>query len=63
MPDIPGLFTQAKRLDQVTPMVRDAAKTLGAGDVEEPVEVALLPEAIYPHPFEGAPYAVVAGRE
>lgn len=29
VPDIPGLFTQARRLDQVEAMVRDAAHTLG----------------------------------
>lgn len=28
VPEIPGLFTQAKRLDQVTEMVRDAAAAL-----------------------------------
>jgi predicted RNase H-like HicB family nuclease len=34
VPAIPGLFTQAKRLDQVESMVKDAAELLGAGDVD-----------------------------
>jgi hypothetical protein len=46
VPDIPGLFTQARRLDQVVPMVRDAAKLLGAGDVGVAVQVMLSPEAM-----------------
>lgn len=29
VPEIPGLFTQAKRLDQIPNMVRDAAVMLG----------------------------------
>ena len=29
--EIPGLFTQARRLDQVADMVRDAASLLGVG--------------------------------
>lgn len=29
VPEIPGLFTQARRLDQVDSMVRDAARMLG----------------------------------
>lgn len=29
VPEIPGLFTQARRLDQVDGMVRDAARMLG----------------------------------
>lgn len=29
VPDIPGLFTQARRLDQVEPLVQDAASMLG----------------------------------
>ena len=29
MPEIPGLFTQARRLDQIDGMVRDAARMLG----------------------------------
>lgn len=35
VPEIPGLFTQARRLDQVEAMVRDAADMLGVkvGDV------------------------------
>lgn len=34
--EIPGLFTQARRIDQVSPMVREAASLLGAdvGTVE-----------------------------
>ena len=29
VPEIPGLFTQTRRLDQTDDMVRDAAKLLG----------------------------------
>lgn len=40
VPEIPGLFTQARRLDQVEDMVRDAAKLL-----DSPVnEVKIEPE-------------------
>ncbi|MBT1176873.1 XRE family transcriptional regulator [Bifidobacterium callimiconis] len=40
VPEIPGLFTQARRLDQVEDMVRDAAKLL-----DSPVdEVNIEPE-------------------
>jgi predicted RNase H-like HicB family nuclease len=34
VPAIPGLLTQAKRLDQVESMVKEAAELLGAGDVD-----------------------------
>lgn len=34
VPEVPGLFTQAKRLDQVAEMVVDAAEMLGHPDVE-----------------------------
>jgi len=30
VPDVPGLFTQARELDQIPEMVRDAAEALGA---------------------------------
>lgn len=46
VPTIPGLFTQAKRLDQIPALVEDAAGMLGieisTGDVQ--VEPALSPE-------------------
>ena len=41
VPQIPGLFTQAKRLDQVEAMVTDAAAMLGHGDVHVAVEADL----------------------
>lgn len=42
VPEIPGLFTQAKRLDQVTEMVRDAAAALtGKPEDEFEVEIAV----------------------
>lgn len=44
VPEIPGLFTQARRLDQIPGMVRDAAQMLGHSDVDVTV-VADLPEA------------------
>ena len=36
VPEISGLFTQARRLNQIDDMVRDAARTLGReiGDVK-----------------------------
>ena len=36
VPELPGLFTQARRLDQIDGMVRDAAQMLGKeiGDVK-----------------------------
>lgn len=46
VPEVPGLFTQAKRLDQVDSMVRDAAKLLGVEDPFEVDVVADLPSAI-----------------
>lgn len=39
--EVPGLFTQAKRLDQVPAMVRDAASTM-LGSVETAFEVAIV---------------------
>ena len=42
---IPGLFTQAKRLDQVEAMVQDAARMLDAGDVDVDVRIELSNEA------------------
>lgn len=44
VPQVPGLFTQAKRLDQVAEMVADAAELLGVGSVEVEV-VPVLSEA------------------
>jgi len=41
VPEIPGLFTQAKRLDQVAAMVADAAGMLGHPAVEVTVEPQL----------------------
>lgn len=38
VPELPGLFTQVKRLDQVAAMVQDAAEGLGFGEVEVNVE-------------------------
>ncbi|KON72615.1 hypothetical protein M768_13995 [Cellulosimicrobium cellulans F16] len=40
VPEVPGLFTQAKRLDQVGEMVVDAAQLLG----HEDVEVTVVPQ-------------------
>src|SRR5690625_383006 len=46
VPELPGLFTQAKRLDQIPTMVEDAAALLGknisASDVQ--VQAELSPE-------------------
>ena len=42
---VPGLFTQAKRLDQVEAMVQDAARMLGAGEVDVTVRIELSDEA------------------
>jgi predicted XRE-type DNA-binding protein len=42
---IAGLFTQAKRLDQVEAMVQDAARMLGAGEVDVTVRIELSDEA------------------
>lgn len=39
--EIPGLFTQARRLDQVADMVRDAASLLGVGVGTVEVQPAL----------------------
>ena len=41
VPEIPGLFTQAKRLDQIGAMVADAAGLLGHEQVEVTVEPQL----------------------
>ena len=43
VPEIPGLFTQAKRLDQVAQMVADAAGMLGHPQVEVTIEPQLAP--------------------
>ena len=43
VPEIPGLFTQAKRLGQVAQMVADAAEMLGHPQVEVAVEPQLAP--------------------
>lgn len=40
-PEIPGLFTQTRRLDQVEDMVRDAARMLGHDDIAVTVEPRL----------------------
>lgn len=40
VPEVPGLFTQAKRLEQVPAMVRDAVSLLTDFDADE-VEVEL----------------------
>jgi predicted RNase H-like HicB family nuclease len=42
VPEVPGLFTQARRLDQIEAMVRDAASLL-TGDSEESFEVTVVP--------------------
>ena len=42
--EIPGLFTQSRRLDQVEGMVRDAAAMLGHQDLEVVVVPNLPPE-------------------
>ena len=44
VPEIPGLFTQAKRLDQIPSMVRDAAGMLGV-KVEDVSVESILDEA------------------
>lgn len=41
VPEIPGLFTQTRRLDQIPEMVADAATTLGYPDVEVVVSAEL----------------------
>ena len=43
VPEVPGLFTQAKRLDQVDSMVRDAAALL-TGQPEDSFEVVIEPK-------------------
>lgn len=43
VPEVPGLFTQAKRLDQIEDMVRDAASLL-VGASPEVFEVVVVPE-------------------
>ena len=52
VPEVPGLFTQAKRLDQIADLVADAAEMLGHADVEvtldpqlEASDVALVESA------------------
>ena len=42
VPEVPGLFTQAKRLDQIDGMVRDAAALL-TGEPEASFDVAVEP--------------------
>lgn len=42
VPELPGLFTQTRRLDQVPGMVRDAAAAL-TGDPEESFDVDVVP--------------------
>lgn len=42
VPEMPGLFTQTRRLDQIPAMVRDAAAAL-TGDPEENFDVEVLP--------------------
>ena len=42
VPEVPGLFTQAKRLDQIDGMVRDAAALL-TGEPEESFDVTVEP--------------------
>jgi predicted RNase H-like HicB family nuclease len=46
VPEIPGLFTQAKRLDQVVDMVADAAEMLGYPQVEVVIDPQLAPSVI-----------------
>jgi predicted RNase H-like HicB family nuclease len=41
VPEVPGLFTQARRLDQVEAMVKDAAQLLGVGEVEVEIDAHL----------------------
>jgi DNA-directed RNA polymerase specialized sigma24 family protein len=43
VPEVPGLFTQARRLDQVDAMVRDAAALL-TDQPEDSFEVAVVPQ-------------------
>jgi predicted RNase H-like HicB family nuclease len=43
VPEVPGLFTQVKRLDQVEAMVRDAAAAL-TGELEESFDVDVQPQ-------------------
>lgn len=43
VPEVPGVFTQARRLDQVPAMVRDAV-SLAKGIDPESIEVAIVPE-------------------
>ena len=44
VPELPGLFTQAKRLDQVVGMVADAAELAGYPGVTVSLDVHLAPE-------------------
>ena len=43
VPEVPGLYTQAKRLDQVEGMVRDAAALL-TGRPEDSFEITIEPQ-------------------
>lgn len=42
VPKVPGLFTQAKRLNEVVAMVRDAAALL-TGEPEDSFDVEVVP--------------------
>ena len=44
VPEIPGLFTQAKRLDQVEAMVKDAAELMGVESIDVELKVQLAAE-------------------
>lgn len=41
VPEIPGLYTQARRLDQVEDEVRDAARMLGVSPVEIQIDARI----------------------
>ncbi|RHA93689.1 XRE family transcriptional regulator [Bifidobacterium bifidum] len=41
VPEIPGLYTQARRLDQVEDEVRDAARMLGVAPIEIQIDVRI----------------------
>lgn len=45
VPEVEGLFTQAKRLDQVEEMVRDAAELLTDDAIDEVLVLPVLPKA------------------
>ena len=56
--EIPGLFTQAKRLDQIEEMVQDAAELLGYGEVEVVVEPHL--DGVLDHKVEDTKESLAA---